>query len=160
MFRKVLIANRGEVSVRISRTCRQLGIQSVAVYSDADAGSLQVRSADSALRLGEAPLAQSYLNRAALRDAILASGADAVHPGYGLLSENAEFAAEVRAAGVAFIGPETSLLRTFGDKLSARALARSLGIEPPPGTEQAIDPADAAGTLAAAQQVGLPLIVK
>jgi 3-methylcrotonyl-CoA carboxylase alpha subunit len=160
MFRKVLIANRGEVSVRISRTCRRLGIQSVAVYSDADAGSLQVENADSAVRLGEAPLAQSYLNRVALREAILASGADAVHPGYGLLSENADFAAEVRAAGVAFIGPETSVLRTFGDKLSARALARSLGIEPPPGTEHAVDPADARATLAEAQKVGLPLIVK
>jgi acetyl-CoA carboxylase biotin carboxylase subunit/3-methylcrotonyl-CoA carboxylase alpha subunit len=160
MFKKVLIANRGEVSVRISRTCRRLGIESVAVYSDADTGSLQVESANSAIRLGEAPLQKSYLNVAALLGAIAESGADAVHPGYGLLSENAEFAARVRAAGVAFIGPETRVLETFGDKLQARALARSLGVEPPPGTDQAIDPADPTHTLEVAQGIGLPLIVK
>jgi acetyl/propionyl-CoA carboxylase alpha subunit len=141
MFQKILIANRGEVAVRIERTCRQLGIASVAVYSDADAQALHVLNADAAIRLGEAPLAQSYLNRAALLDAIQKSGADAVHPGYGLLSENAEFAAAVRGLGVAFIGPETSVLETFGDKLAARALARSLGIEPPPGTEGPSTPA-------------------
>jgi acetyl-CoA carboxylase biotin carboxylase subunit/3-methylcrotonyl-CoA carboxylase alpha subunit len=160
MFQKILIANRGEVAVRIERTCRRLGIASVAVYSDADAQALHVENADAAVRLGEAPLGKSYLNRSALLDAIRQSGADAVHPGYGLLSENAEFAASVRALGVAFIGPETSVLETFGDKLAARALARSLGIEAPPGTEQAIDPADGAGTLAAGRAVGLPLIVK
>ncbi|MEO8178378.1 MAG: biotin carboxylase N-terminal domain-containing protein [Deltaproteobacteria bacterium] len=160
MFQKILIANRGEVAVRIERTCRRLGIASIAVYSDADAHALHVVNADTAIRLGEAPLARSYLNRAALLDAIQKSGADAVHPGYGLLSENAEFAAAVRALGVAFIGPETSVLETFGDKLAARALARSLGIEPPPGTEVAIDPADSARTLEAGRSVGLPLIVK
>jgi 3-methylcrotonyl-CoA carboxylase alpha subunit len=160
MFQKILIANRGEVAVRIERTCRRLGIASVAVYSDADAQALHVQSADGAIRLGEAPLAKSYLNRAALLDAIRQSGADAVHPGYGLLSESAEFAAAVRALGVSFIGPETNLLETFGDKLAARALARSLGIEPPPGTEQALDPGDAARTLEAGRAVGLPLIVK
>jgi acetyl/propionyl-CoA carboxylase alpha subunit len=160
MFQKILIANRGEVAVRIERTCRQLGIASVAVYSDADAHALHVENADTALRLGEAPLAKSYLNRAALLAAIQQSGADAVHPGYGLLSENAEFAGAVRGLGVTFIGPETNVLETFGDKLAARALARSLGIEPPPGTEVAIDPADAARTLEAGRAVGLPLIVK
>lgn len=160
MFQKILIANRGEVAVRIERTCRQLGIASVAVYSDADAQALHVERADTAIRLGPAPLAQSYLNRAALLAAIQESGADAVHPGYGLLSENAEFAAAVRGLGVAFIGPETGVLETFGDKLAARALARSLGIEPPPGTAVAIDPADAARTLEAGRAVGLPLIVK
>jgi 3-methylcrotonyl-CoA carboxylase alpha subunit len=160
MFQKILIANRGEVAVRIERTCRRLGISSVAVFSDADAQALHVQNADAAFRLGEAPLAKSYLNRAALLDAIRQSGADAVHPGYGLLSENAEFAAAVRALGVSFIGPETSVLETFGDKLAARALARSLGVEPPPGTEQAIDPGDAARTLEAGRAVGLPLIVK
>src|SRR4051812_36093120 len=160
MFQKILIANRGEVAVRIERTCRQLGIASVAVYSDADAHALHVENADTALRLGEAPLAQSYLNRAALLAAIQQSGADAVHPGYGLLSENAEFAGAVRGLGVTFIGPETNVLETFGDKLAARALARSLGIEPPPGTEVAIAPANAARTLEAGRAVGLPLIVK
>jgi len=160
VFQKILVANRGEVAVRVLRTCRRLGIAGVAVYSDADADSLQVQSADAAIRLGEAPLAKSYLNRDALLEAIRQSGADAVHPGYGLLSENAEFAAAVRSLGVTFIGPETSVLETFGDKLRARALARSLGIEPPPGTEVAIDPSDSARTLEAARAVGLPLIVK
>jgi len=160
VFQKILVANRGEVAVRVLRTCRRLGISGVAVYSDADAGSLHVQSADTAIRLGEAPLAKSYLNRTALLDAIRQSGADAVHPGYGLLSENAEFAAAVRALGVTFIGPETSVLETFGDKLRARALARSLGIEPPPGTDSAIDPSDRERTFEAARAVGLPLIVK
>src|SRR5688572_9138647 len=148
MFQKVLIANRGEVAVRIERTCRRLGVATVAVFSDADAGALHVESADQSVRLGEAPLAKSYLNRVALLEAIRTSGADAVHPGYGLLSENAEFAAAVRALGVHFIGPNTAVLETFGDKLAARALARSLGIQPPPGTDVAIDPADTERTLA------------
>jgi acetyl-CoA carboxylase biotin carboxylase subunit/3-methylcrotonyl-CoA carboxylase alpha subunit len=160
MFEKILIANRGEVAVRIIRTCRRLGVRSVAVYSDADARAPNVELADEAYRLGEAPLQKSYLNVPALLDAITASGADAVHPGYGLLSENAAFAAAVRARGVAFIGPDTRALETFGDKLAARALARSLGVEPPPGTESAVDPADGSGLERAARAVGLPLIVK
>jgi len=160
MFQKVLVANRGEVALRIIRTCRRLGIRSVAVYSDADASALHVEQADEAYRLGEAPLQKSYLNRSALLDALSHSGADAVHPGYGLLSENAEFAAAVRGAGRVFIGPDTRALETFGDKLQARALAISLGIHPPPGTPHAIDPKDAASLDAAARAVGLPLIVK
>jgi acetyl/propionyl-CoA carboxylase alpha subunit len=130
------------------------------VYSDADATALHVESADEALRLGRAPLLESYLNQPALLEAVRASGADAVHPGYGLLSENAEFAAAVRAQGAAFVGPDTAALTTFGDKLAARALARSLGVEPPPGTPAAIDPSDGEGLRAAAQSIGLPLIVK
>jgi 3-methylcrotonyl-CoA carboxylase alpha subunit len=160
MFRKILIANRGEVAARIMRTCRRLGIRTVAVYSDADAAAVHVAGADEAIRLGEAPLAKSYLNVPALLDAIVSSGADAVHPGYGLLSENSEFAAAVRERGVAFIGPSTAALSTFGDKLAARALARSLGVEPPPGTETAVDPNDVAALEHAARAVGLPLIVK
>jgi len=142
MFGKVLIANRGEVAVRIIQTCRRLGVRTVAVYSDADEGAPNVALADESYRLGEAPLQKSYLNVPALLDAISASGADAVHPGYGLLSENAAFAAAVRARGATFIGPDTAALETFGDKLAARALARSLGVAPPPGTESAVDPAD------------------
>ena len=160
MFQKVLIANRGEVAARIIRSCRRLGVRTVAVYSDADAGSLPVELADESYRLGEAPLQKSYLNVPALLDAITASGADAVHPGYGLLSENAAFAAAVRARGVSFIGPTTGALETFGDKLAARALARQLGVEPPPGTESAVDPADASALERAVRDVGLPLIVK
>jgi acetyl-CoA carboxylase biotin carboxylase subunit/3-methylcrotonyl-CoA carboxylase alpha subunit len=160
MFRKILIANRGEVAARIMRTCRRVGIRTVAVYSDADAGAVHVEQADEGIRLGEAPLAKSYLNVPALLDAIASSGADAVHPGYGLLSENASFARAVRERGVAFIGPSTSALETFGDKLAARALARSLGVEPPPGTESAVDPHDGAALDRAVRAVGLPLIVK
>jgi 3-methylcrotonyl-CoA carboxylase alpha subunit len=160
MFGKVLIANRGEVAVRIIQTCRRLGVRTVAVYSDADARAPNVELADEAYRLGEAPLQKSYLNVPALLDAISASGADAVHPGYGLLSENASFAAAVRARGVTFIGPDTAALATFGDKLAARALARSLGVAPPPGTDSAVEPADTAALEQALQAVGLPLIVK
>ncbi len=160
MFDKVLIANRGEVAVRIIQTCRRLGVRTVAVYSDADAKAPNVELADEAFRLGEAPLQKSYLNVPALLDVMTASGADAVHPGYGLLSENAAFAAAVRARGVTFIGPDARSLETFGDKLSARALARSLGVEPPPGTESAVDAGDLAALEQAARAVGLPLIVK
>lgn len=160
MFQKVLIANRGEVALRVIRTCRRLGIRTVAVYSDADAQSLHVEQADEAFRLGEAPLQKSYLNQAELLRAVTQSGADAVHPGYGLLSENAVFAAAVRGLGVSFVGPETAALETFGDKLRARALALSLGIQPPPGTQAAVDPNDEAALIAAARELGLPLIVK
>jgi acetyl-CoA carboxylase biotin carboxylase subunit/3-methylcrotonyl-CoA carboxylase alpha subunit len=160
MFEKILIANRGEVAVRIIQTCRKLGVRTVAVYSDADQGALNVELADEAYRLGEAPLAKSYLNVPALLDAVAKSGADAVHPGYGLLSENAAFAAAVRAQGATFIGPTTQALETFGDKLAARALARSLGVVPPPGTDAAVDPAEDAELTRAARAVGLPLIVK
>ena len=160
MFEKVLIANRGEVAVRIIQTCRRLGVRTVAVYSDADAGSRAVELADEAYRLGEAPLQKSYLDVPSLLDAVERSGADAVHPGYGLLSENAAFAAAVRARGATFIGPDAASLETFGDKLAARALARSLGVEPPPGTESAVDPSDSAALTRALESVGLPLIVK
>jgi 3-methylcrotonyl-CoA carboxylase alpha subunit len=160
MFTKVLIANRGEVAVRIIKTCRRLGVRTVAVYSDADAKALHVEQADEAVRLGEAPLAKSYLNVPALLAAVKASRADAVHPGYGLLSENAEFASSIRALGVTFIGPETAALEVFGDKLKARALARSLGVEPPPGTDAAVDASDLSALEATARALGLPLIVK
>ena len=160
MFQKILIANRGEVAARIIRTCRRLGVRTVAVYSDADAQSLPVQLADEAHRLGEAPLQNSYLNVPALLEAITASGADAVHPGYGLLSENASFAAAVRSRGATFIGPTTTALETFGDKLAARALARGLGIQPPPGTDSAVGPADTNALEGALRDVGLPLIVK
>jgi 3-methylcrotonyl-CoA carboxylase alpha subunit len=160
MFDKVLIANRGEVAVRIIQTCRRLGVRTVAVYSDADANAPNVELADEAVRLGEAPLAKSYLNMPALLEAIRSSGADAVHPGYGLLSENASFAAAVRQQGATFIGPTTEALATFGDKLAARALALELGVSPPPGTDAAVDPEDAEALQRAGHAVGLPLIVK
>lgn len=160
MFRKVLIANRGEVAVRIARTCRRLGVATVGVYSEADRGHLHTQQTDEAFELGPAPLAQSYLNQAALLEAIAACGADAVHPGYGLLSEHAGFARAVEATGAKMIGPGVAALEAFGDKLSARALARAQGIEPPPGTTDAVDPASDEALEQSARALGLPLIVK
>lgn len=159
-FEKLLIANRSEVALRVMRTCRQMGIATVAVYSEADADSLHVAAADESYALGPAPLAQSYLNQDAVLDALARSGADAVHPGYGLLSENAEFAGRVRAAGATFVGPDTETLAAFGDKLRARELAGAQGIRPPPGSREAVDPARSEALQAAALDVGFPLLVK
>jgi acetyl-CoA/propionyl-CoA carboxylase, biotin carboxylase, biotin carboxyl carrier protein len=149
-MRALLIANRGEIAARIARTCAELGIRSVAVHSDADAGALHVRLADEAVRLpGTAP-ARTYLDADLLVDAALRTGADAVHPGYGFLAENAEFAAAVVGAGLTFVGPPPEAVRALGDKTRARALARSTGIPVVPGTA---DPDDVAG-------LGWPLVVK
>lgn len=160
MFRKVLIANRGEVAVRIARTCRRLGVATVGVYSEADRGLLHTQEVDESYELGPAPLAQSYLNQAALLEALKASGADAVHPGYGLLSEHAGFAQAVESACAKMIGPGVAALNAFGDKLSARALAKAQGIEPPPGTADAVDPNADEALRESARSIGLPLIVK
>ena len=160
MFRRVFVANRGEIAVRVIRTCRRLGIETVAAYSDADAAAPHVRLADQAVRLGPPPVKDSYLNM----DVIVASGsetgADAVHPGYGLLSENAAFATRIRETGAAFIGPSAAALSAFGDKIAARAVARSVGVEPPPGTDGAIDPSELDALRAAAERIGFPILVK
>ena len=160
MFGKVLVLNRGEIACRILRTCRRLGIQSVAVYSDADAGLPHVKQADSAVRLGPAPVKDSYLNLEAIVEAIRSSGAQAVHPGYGLLSESPRLARAVAEAGAVFIGPKPDTLERLGDKISARALARSVGVEPPPGSASPLDPSDAAALTSEAERVGYPVIVK
>src|SRR5712671_5136116 len=128
MFRKVLIANRGEIAVRIIRTLREMGIQSVAVYSDADRASLHVRMADEAEHIGRAPSGESYLRIDRMIDAARAHGAAAIHPGYGFLSENAEFAAACEAAGIVFIGPSVDAIRKMGSKTAARELARAAGV--------------------------------
>lgn len=155
----VLVANRGEVAVRIVRACRSLGLRSVAVYSDADAGALHVRLADVAHRLGPAPARSSYLDVDALLAAAAAEAADAVHPGYGLLSEDAGFAAAVRDKGLVFVGPDPDVLATMGDKVAARALARRCGVPVLEGTDSPVAAAD--GSLAAtAAAVGFPLLVK
>lgn len=159
MFRRVLVANRGEIAVRIMRTCKRLGIETVAVHSDADADAPHVKMADRAVRLGPPPVKDSYLNQEALVRAIRDTGADAVHPGYGLLSENSAFASAVAAAGATFIGPPPSALDAFGDKIKARAVAESVGVAPPPGTG-VLDPADIAALHREAEAIGLPVLVK
>lgn len=157
MFDKVLVANRGEIACRVLRTCARLGIKTVAVFSDADSTAPHLALADEAYRLGGAPVRESYLNQKALMGAIQASGADAVHPGYGLLSENPAFAEAVTALGACFIGPKPDALRRLGDKVEARALARSVGLAPPPGTEAAVSVEQAR---VAAPEIGFPLLVK
>ena len=162
-FRRVLVANRGEIAVRIIRACRELGLESVAVYSDADAKALHVRLADSAARLGPAPSTESYLRIDGILEAAVAMGADAVHPGYGFLAERAEFARRVRDAGLVFVGPAPEAIEALGDKLHARRLARDAGVPVVPGTLEpaAIDRPDQLDAVARdAESVGLPLLVK
>jgi len=157
VFDKVLVANRGEIACRILRTCERLGIRSVAVFSDADVGAPHVAMADEAFRLGGPALKESYLDIDAIIAALTLSGAEAVHPGYGLLSENPKFARAVTEAGARFIGPSPGALADLGDKVKARALAQSVGLQPPPGTEA---PVTLATISDAAQRLGFPLLVK
>ena len=158
MFTRLLIANRGEIAVRIVRTCEALGIETVAVYSEADRRARHVLEADAAVAIGEAPAARSYLSIGRLIDAARASGADAVHPGYGFLSENADFAAACADAGLTFVGPSAEVIARFGSKIEARRAAREAGIPIVPGME----PADqsAAGVVAAVRHTGLPALLK
>ncbi len=160
MFRRVLIANRGEIACRIQRTCHRLGIETVAVHSDADSGAPHVRAATVAVRIGPAPVKESYLDIAAILRAAKETGADAIHPGYGLLSEKQEFAAAVREAGITFIGPPNACLDAFGDKIKARDVARRAGALPPPGTDGPIAVDDEAVLLSEAERIGFPLLVK
>jgi urea carboxylase len=157
VFSKVLIANRGAIACRIIRTLRRMGVGSVAVFSDADAGSLHVSQADEAVRLGPAPAAESYLDVGAVLAAARATGAEAIHPGYGFLSENTAFAEACEAAGIAFIGPAPADIRAFGLKHTARELAKAQGVPLAPGTELLTD---AASARAAAEAIGYPVILK
>lgn len=159
-FRKLLVANRGEIACRILKTAERLGVPTVAVFSDADVMSPHVALADEAIRVGPAPVKESYLNIDALIAALHDTGADAVHPGYGLRSESAEFAEAVAAAGATFIGPSPSALRALGDKIEARARARAVGLEPPPGSDGPVDPDDTARLKSEAERIGFPLLVK
>ncbi|NBS93782.1 MAG: 5-oxoprolinase/urea amidolyase family protein, partial [Betaproteobacteria bacterium] len=157
MFQKVLIANRGEIACRVIRTLRELGVRSVAVYSEADAGARHVMEADEAILIGPAPAAQSYLNAAAILDAARQTGAQAIHPGYGFLSENPDFAEQCEAVGIVFIGPTATQMRAFGLKHTARALAEAQGVPLLPGSGLLPD-LDAAH--AAAAGIGYPVMLK
>ncbi|KYF77521.1 biotin carboxylase [Sorangium cellulosum] len=160
MLKKILVANRGEIACRVLRTCKRLGIATVAVYSDADADAPHVAMADEAVRIGPPPVRDSYLVVHAIIEAARATGADGIHPGYGLLSENEAFAEAVLAAGITFIGPPPAVLRAFGDKILARDHARGASVFPPPGTGGPIDLVDAEAAQRAAQSIGFPLLVK
>jgi urea carboxylase len=157
MFDKVLIANRGEIACRVIRTLRRMGIGSVAVYSEADARSLHVSAADEAVRIGPPPAAESYLDIARILDAALRTGANAIHPGYGFLSENAEFAEAVEARGLAFIGPTPDQIRKFGLKHTARELAEAAGVPLLPGTGILANEREATD---AALRIGYPVMLK
>ena len=157
MFNKILIANRGTIACRIIRTLRRLGVGSVAVYSDADLGSLHVREADEAVRIGPAPAAQSYLDVDAIIAAARSTGATAIHPGYGFLSENAAFAESCAQAGITFIGPTPANIRAFGLKHTAREIARQAGLPLMPGTQLL---SDEHAAVLAAERVGYPVMLK
>ena len=143
-MKKLLIANRGEIACRIMNGARALGIRSVAVYSDADAEALHVRTADEAVCIGGLTAVESYLDQEKIIAACRESGADAVHPGYGFLSENAAFAAAVEKAGIAFVGPPSEAIRLMGDKLEAKRIATAAGVPTIPGRPEALDSAEAA----------------
>jgi acetyl-CoA carboxylase biotin carboxylase subunit len=158
VIRSVLIANRGEIAVRIIRAARTLGIRTVQVYSAADRDMLAVRMADEAIDIGSPAPKKSYLNITALLDAARKTGVDAIHPGYGFLSENANFADEAEASGIIFIGPRSDTIRLLGDKVAARALARQLGVPTVPGSEGRLYTLDDARTTAA--RCGYPVMIK
>lgn len=158
LFRKVLIANRGEIAVRVIRACREIGIPTVAVYSDADRASLHVRMADEAAQIGAAPSSQSYLCMDRVVAAARHHGADAIHPGYGFLSENAEFAQVCADAGLTFIGPSANSIRQMGSKIRARDLVRQAGVPVLPGTSKGLsNPAEARQF---AGSIGYPVLIK
>ena len=157
MFNKVLVANRGEIALRIIRACRELGVQSVAVYSEVDVDSMHVQLADEAVCIGPGPSKESYLMPDRIIAAAEITGADAIHPGYGFLSENARFADICETSGIVFIGPSADVIRMMGDKASARATAVANGVPITPGSEILTDPDEA---YAKAMEIGLPVMIK
>ncbi|MBG9454640.1 biotin carboxylase [Lysinibacillus sphaericus] len=158
MFKKVLIANRGEIARRVIRTCKRLNVQTVAVYSEADAESLHVKDADEAFCLGKPPVAQSYLNMDRILEVAKESGADAIHPGYGLLSENAEFAKRCTEAGLVFIGPSADVIASMGSKLEARKTMKAAGVPIVEGVETPVK--DVAEAIEIASYLGYPIMLK
>ena len=158
MFKKILIANRGEIACRVIRACRELGVPAVAVYSDADRDALHVRMADEAYRIGPAASSESYLRGDRIIDVAKKSGAEAIHPGYGFLSENAEFVRQVVKAGLTFIGPPPEAMEAMGGKISARRIAVEAGVPVVPGTNDPISSVDEA--LRVANEIGYPVMLK
>src|SRR5215831_7238535 len=157
-FRRILIANRGEIAVRIMRTCRAMGIESVAVYSDADENAPHTRLADQAVRIGPPPATESYLNIDRIIEAAARTRADAIHPGYGFLSENGDFADACNAAGIVFIGPSSDVIRKMGSKSVARRLAVEAGVAVVPGYDgEAHDPHELRDRAIA---IGFPVLIK
>jgi acetyl-CoA carboxylase, biotin carboxylase subunit len=159
MFKKILIANRGEIALRIQRACREMGIQSVVVYSEADRDAKYVKLADEAVCIGPAPSGQSYLHMPAIISAAEVTDAEAIHPGYGFLSENADFAERVEQSGFTFIGPTPESIRIMGDKVSAKAAMIKAGVPCVPGSEGAL-PEDPKEIIRIARSVGYPVIIK
>ena len=158
MFKRILIANRGEIAVRIIRACRDLGIESVAVFSDVDRGALHVREADHAVWVGPSPAAESYLKTDAIIDAAKKTGADAIHPGYGFFSERAPFARAVEAAGLTWIGPPPDAIERMGDKVAARKLMAAAGVPITPGSPGTLE--TAAQVREIANKIGFPIMIK
>jgi len=158
MFDKILIANRGEIALRVHRACREMGIATVAVHSEADAGAMHVRLADESVCIGPAPASKSYLNIPSIIAACEITGAQAVHPGYGFLSENARFAEIIEAHGLTFIGPRPEHIRMMGDKITAKQAARDAGIPVVPGSEGGVATDEEA--IAAAEAIGFPVLIK
>ncbi len=158
MFEKVLIANRGEIALRIHRACREMGIKTVAVHSTVDANAMHVKLADEAVCIGPAAAKDSYLNKAAIISAAMMTGADAIHPGYGFLSENADFADMVEAHGMVFIGPKPEMIRLMGDKVTAKKAAIESGLPVVPGSDGDVKTVDEA--LMWGEKIGYPVIVK
>src|SRR5579863_5449949 len=157
MFEKILIANRGEIALRVIRACKEMGIATVAIHSTADSDAMHVRLADESVCVGPAPAAQSYLNMPAIVAACEITGAEAIHPGYGFLSENAKFAEIVGEHGITFIGPTPEHIRMMGDKITAKQTVKALGIPTVPGSDGEVSDADAAKT---AQEIGYPVLIK
>ena len=158
MINKILVANRGEIAVRVMRTCRAMEVLTVAVFSDADRSSMHVRYADEAYHIGPSPSTESYLNMDRIIDAAKKSGADAIHPGYGFLSENAVFSDRCRQEGIIFIGPSSEVISVMGDKISAREKMIKSGVPVVPGINQNLDNDDEA--LKIVHEIGLPVMLK
>src|ERR1700749_265608 len=157
MFEKILIANRGEIALRVIRACKEMGIATVAIHSTADSEAMHVRLADESVCVGPAPAAQSYLTVPAILAPCEISGAEAIHPGYGFLSENAKFADIVKEHGITFIGPQPEHIRMMGDKITAKQTVKALGIPTVPGSDGEVGDADAAQL---AEEIGYPVLIK